>query len=152
MRKLERMRGTVSALIISSFLLASCASSSNKISATYVSPLQYHSYDCDQVGMEMMRVSRRVNQVAGVQDAQATKDSVALGVGLVLFWPALFFMIGKDQKEELGRLKGEYEALESTAIAKKCNVAAEIEAARKMEEDRQKAKQTTQKEMGKAND
>lgn len=42
-------------------------------------------------------------------------------------------MIGKDQKEELSRLKGEYEALELAAIQKDCNVAKEIDAAREME-------------------
>lgn len=39
-----------------------------------------------------------------------------MGVGLVLFWPALFFLAGDDQKEELARLKGEYEALEKASI------------------------------------
>lgn len=80
--------------------------------------------------MEITRVSRRVSEISGVQQSQATKDSVALGVGLILFWPALFFMIGKDKEEELGRLKGEYEALEQTAIQKKCSVAEDIKAAR----------------------
>lgn len=102
--------------------------------------------------MEMMRVSHRVNEVAGVQDSQATKDSVALGVGLVVFWPALFFMIGKDQEEELARLKGEYEALETVAIQKECDVAAEIEAAKKMEEERKAEKEQYQEEKGQTND
>jgi len=85
--------------------------------------------------MEMQRVSRRVNEIAGVQDSHRTKDSVALGVGLIVFWPALFFMIGKDKEEELARLKGEYEALESAAIQKDCTFTEELEAARKMEEE-----------------
>lgn len=146
------MRNTVSTLIISSFVLASCASHSDKIKAKYVSPLQYQSYNCNQIRMEMMRVSHRVNEVAGVQDSQATKDSVALGVGLVVFWPALFFMIGKDQEEELARLKGEYEALETVAIQKECDVAAEIEAAKKMEEERKAEKEQYQEEKGQTND
>ncbi|MEA3643102.1 MAG: hypothetical protein VBE63_24640 [Lamprobacter sp.] len=43
-----------------------------------------------------------------------------MGVGLVLFWPALFFLAGDDQKEELSRLKGEYEALQQAAIRQDC--------------------------------
>jgi hypothetical protein len=102
--------------------------------------------------MEMQRVSMRVHEISGVQDGHRTKDSVALGVGLVLFWPALFFMIGKDKKEELSRLKGEYEALERAAIEKECDVAAEIENTRKLEEER-KAKQEQQNEQkGEANE
>lgn len=134
------MRKTITALMLSSFLLASCASSADNISAQYVSPAQYQSYNCNQIRQEMQTVSRRVNEIAGVQDSQATKDSVALGVGLVLFWPALFFMIGKDKEEELGRLKGEYEALEKVAIQKECNVAAEIEEARRLREEREAKK------------
>ena len=146
------MKKLVLSALISGLFLSSCASSSDKISAQYVSPIQYQSYNCNQIRMEMQRVSRRVNEVAGVQDAQASKDSVALGVGLVIFWPALFFMIGKDKEEELGRLKGEYEALEQAAIEKECNVSAEIEAARVMREEREAEKQKYQKEMGKANE
>jgi hypothetical protein len=86
--------------------------------------------------MEMQRVGRRVNEVAGVQDSEATKDSVAMGVGLVLFWPALFFMIGKDQEQELSRLKGEFEALEQAAIQKNCNVAGELAEARRLQDER----------------
>lgn len=135
--------------MVSQLALVACASKSDNISAAYVSPLQYQGYNCNQIRAEMSRISRRVNEVAGVQDSQASKDSVALGVGLVLFWPALFFMIGKDKEEELSRLKGEYEALEQAAIQKDCNVAKEIEAARAMEakrkaETKQKEKQQTQ--------
>lgn len=135
--------------MISQLGLVACASKSDNISAAYVSPLQYQGYNCNQIRAEMSRISRRVNEVAGVQDSHASKDSVALGVGMVLFWPALFFMIGKDKEEELSRLKGEYEALEQAAIQKDCNVAKEIEAARAMEakrkaETKQKEKQQTQ--------
>ena len=122
--------------VISQVGLAACASKSENISAAYVSPIEYQDYSCRQVRGEMRRLSRRVSEISGVQDAQATKDSVALGVGLIVFWPALFFMIGKDKGEELSRLKGEYEALEQTAIQKDCDVAKEIEAAKELEAKR----------------
>lgn len=131
--------------------MAACASKSDNISAAYVSPLQYQGYNCNQIRSELARVSRRVNEVAGVQDSQASKDSVALGVGMVLFWPALFFMIGKDKEEELARLKGEYEALEQAAIQKDCDVAQEIEKAREMEAERKAAAKQQQKQQGQAN-
>lgn len=137
--------------MISQLSLVACASKSENISGAYVSPLQYQSYNCNQIRSEMSRVSRRVNEVAGVQDRQASKDSVALGVGLVLFWPALFFMIGKDQKEELSRLKGEYEALEQAAIQKNCDVAKEINAAREMEVQRKSAIKQQEKQQGQTN-
>ena len=39
----------------------------------------------------------------------------------MLFWPALFFLGGtKQQEAEYARLKGEHEALQQSAIEKKC--------------------------------
>lgn len=116
---------------LSASILAGCASSPDRISAAYVSPIQYSGYDCDQVRSELMRVSGRVREVAGAQKQQANSDAIAMGVGLVLFWPALFFLAGgNDRKEELSRLKGEYDALEQAAIQKSCPVAAELRAGR----------------------
>jgi hypothetical protein len=69
----------------------------------------------------MVRVNSRVRTVSGQQDSAATADAVSMGVGLVLFWPALFFLAATDdQKHELGRLKGEYEALQRASTRKKC--------------------------------
>ena len=39
-------------------------------------------------------------------------------------------MIGGDHEEELARLKGEYEALESAAIQNECDIAPQLEEAR----------------------
>ncbi|MCA3723492.1 MAG: hypothetical protein IM653_12985 [Phenylobacterium sp.] len=124
------MKPIVTAALCAS-ILAGCASSPDRISAAYVSPIQYSGYDCDQVRSELMRVSGRVREVAGAQKQQANSDAIAMGVGLVLFWPALFFLAGgNDRKEELSRLKGEYDALEQAAIQKSCPVAAELRAGR----------------------
>jgi len=57
-----------------------------------------------------------------------------MGVGLVLFWPALFFLAGSDKKDELARLKGEYDALEQAAIQKDCMIASELREARQQRE------------------
>ena len=123
----------ISAICIFLFMhiITGCSTKAKNVSASYVSPLPYQSYNCNQVGQEMLRVNRRVLEVTGQQDNAAAKDAVALGVGLVLFWPALFFMIGGDKKEELGKLKGEYEALQTAAISKECDVAEEIQIAQK---------------------
>ena len=120
------MKRTVLALGGLSITLASCATSSENISAQYISPMQYNGYNCDQIEGELMRVSSRVREVSGAQDRKAKNDKIATGVGVVLFWPALFFLAGGDKKEELGRLKGEYDALSSAAISKQCGVAKQL--------------------------
>jgi len=103
-------------------ILVGCAQSADEIAATYVSPLAYDSYSCGQIYEESRRVSARAAQVAGVQDSQSKSDKVAMGVGLVVFWPALFFVGGQDQSAELARLKGEMEAIEQAAIRKDCGI------------------------------
>jgi hypothetical protein len=121
-------------------LLSGCADHSDKVRASYVSPMQYQDYSCRQIRAEIMNVSHKVNEIAGIQDKTATNDSVAMGVGLVLFWPALFFIEHGDQHVQLAELKGQYEALEHAAIQKNCDVVKEINASKKMAEER-KAKE-----------
>jgi hypothetical protein len=120
----------ITAAALCAAMLVGCASTSEKISSSYVSPLTYSNYDCDQLRMELMRVSGKVQEVAGAQNKQAKNDKVAMGVGLVLFWPALFFLAGSDKKEELANLKGQYDALGVAAIEKKCPIAEEMKAAK----------------------
>lgn len=104
-------------------LLGGCASSSDDVGSIYVSPLTYQSYTCQQIGQEAERVSRRAAEIAGVQDSKATSDAVMTGVGIVLFWPSLFFIKGDGQTAaELARLKGEFETLEKVSIEKNCGL------------------------------
>ena len=133
------MKKVISGLLLCA--LTGCASKAQNISAAYVSPLLYQSFNCTQVGDEIGRVSRKVMEVSGQQDNTANKDAVAVGVGLVIFWPALFFLAGGEHKDELARLKGEYDALESVAVSKECkSVLAEIENSRKKQQELEEAK------------
>jgi hypothetical protein len=60
--------------------------------------------------------------VAGVQDGKKTSDAWATAGAIVLFWPAAFFIKGDgNTAAELGRLKGEFEALEKASIEKNCS-------------------------------
>lgn len=103
--------------------LAGCASSASDVMPSYVSPLQYQNLTCQQIGAEAERVSQRASQLAGVQDEKSTNDAVATGVGLVLFWPSLFFIKGDGQTAaELARLRGEFDALEKMSIEKNCGL------------------------------
>jgi hypothetical protein len=100
-----------------------CASYSEKVAATSVSPIIYENLTCRQIAEEASRVSRRAAEVAGVQDSQATKDSVVTGVAIVVFWPAAFFVGGdRGNAAELARLKGEADALEQVSIKKSCGI------------------------------
>lgn len=129
-------------LLISAVFVSACASHAHEIPAAYVSPLQYQDYSCKQISAELQRVSSRAEEVAHSVNKNADGDSTAMAVGLILFWPALFFIDGDSpQAQEYARLKGEYEALEKTGVEKSCgldyseNPFAKIEAARKQYEE-----------------
>jgi hypothetical protein len=117
------MRQFVTLVVLAALAVSGCASSSDKVTATYVSPMQYESWTCRQLAEEAQRVSRRASEASGAQDSQANRDTVATAVAVVVFWPAAF-MVGGDRNTaaELGRLKGEMEAIEQTSIRKNCRI------------------------------
>lgn len=110
-----------SGLVLATVLVAGCASSSGEIRATYVSPLQYQHLTCQQIAGEAERVARRASEVSGAQDSRSTSDAWTTAAAIVIFWPAAFLVKGDGQTAaELGRLKGEFEALERISIEKNC--------------------------------
>lgn len=115
-------------IVLAAAALAGCASRASDIGASYVSPLTYQSLTCPQLQEEAARVSSRAALAVGAQNERASRDAVATGVSLVLFWPALFFVRGDGpQAAELARLKGEMDAIEQASIAKNCGIRFERE-------------------------
>ena len=101
-----------------------CASSPNKIAAQYVSPMAYQGYDCEQIALEQNRIERCTGELYQSLKKEANADKWQMGVGLILFWPALFMLEGGDGPEasEYARLRGEYNALSEVSIMKKCQI------------------------------
>ena len=114
------MKHTFITLSCGALLLAGCADKSANIQAAYVSPIVYQNYDCDDLVQEYQRVIEKSHQINKQQDDIASNDSAAMGVGLILFWPALFFIDNDDHREEVARLKGLVDTIEKVAIEKKC--------------------------------
>lgn len=113
----------LASLAVLAAAIGGCAKDASDVGATYVSPISYESYSCERLAEEAQRVSAAAAQAAGVQDQRATNDKVAMGVGLIVFWPALIFVKGNDETTaELSRLKGEMDALEQESIAKHCRI------------------------------
>lgn len=110
----------VTALLV----LAACATQPEEIATAYVSPLHYKNFDCEQLEMEAERVSRRALELHASLKDTADTDEVQMGVGLILFWPTLFFLEGGDGAEamEYARIKGERDAIEKRSIEQKCAI------------------------------
>ncbi len=84
---------TAASFLVLSVLVSGCATSSDKISAAYVSPMQYQSYDCDQIAAEGSRLNQRVVTLQGQVDKAASNDKALTGVGVILFFPVLFALV-----------------------------------------------------------
>lgn len=100
---------------------AACASGPSSIDARYVSPNTYQAWTCPQLFDEKARISSELDRTSGLQKENATTDAVIVGAGIIL---APILLIGlaatKDRKDEIGRLKGEYEAVDTNIKAKQC--------------------------------
>jgi hypothetical protein len=114
---MKQVLGATTAALI----LAGCASKSQDISATYVSPVAYQNFTCAQLQQEAEGVSQRAAQAAGQQDKARKNDQVKTAVGVVLFWPVLLFNEGDGRTAaELANLKGQMNAIQSASTKKKC--------------------------------
>jgi len=112
------------AIVGASLMVSACATSPSKISAAYVSPMKYQNHDCQQIGIEQASIEQRTNVLYHSLKKRNTSDKWMMGVGLVVAWPALLFLKGNNgaQNSEYAQLKGDYEALRTSSVAKKCEL------------------------------
>ena len=67
------MKQTSVAVLLAVSAVAGCASKSENVVATYVSPSTYSSYNCKQIIAERNMVVNKVNELSGVQDKKGDK-------------------------------------------------------------------------------
>jgi hypothetical protein len=116
------MKQAITASVFLIAILSGCATRSSDIRPTYVSPVAYQSYDCDQLNAEAQRIQVRVSQLGGRLDEAATHDK-ELAASAIILWPTLFALGGtKQQEADYALLRGQYDAVQQESIAKKCNM------------------------------
>jgi hypothetical protein len=102
-----------------------CAASPESIEARYVSPNTYQTWSCEQLVEERARLTKEVERVSGLQRENANADAAMMAVGIIVLWPVLFGLAAtKDRKNELGRLKGEYDAVDLSIRTRQCTAPA----------------------------
>lgn len=104
-------------------MLAACATAPKDIAPAYVSTTLYENLSCPQLRAEAEGVSSRAAAAFGQQDKNRGQDAAMTTVGVVLFWPALFFMKGDGAAAaEVARMKGEMQAIETVNRVKNCGI------------------------------
>lgn len=101
--------------------LAGCATRAVDVPPAPASPAEFTAWDCTRIDDERDRVQQRASDVAWTVDERVGNNILALGLGVTVFWPALFAMQPDGlEAAELARLKGRYEALGVAAQGKAC--------------------------------
>ena len=97
-------------------LCAGCAAAPEDIGPSYASPMTYRDWTCDQLTDEGHRLAAAVRNASQRQDQARANDAL----GVVLIGLPLGSMSGQNIAPEIGRLKGEHEALYRVAVGKGC--------------------------------
>ena len=102
-------------------LLASCATRSADVLPLAGSATEFATWDCARIEDERDLVQQRAAEMAWTVDERVANNIGALGVGLVVFWPAML-ALRPDGPEaaDLARLKGRYDALGIAARNQAC--------------------------------
>lgn len=102
-------------------VLAGCATRAVDVAPAPANPADFATWGCARIDDEQDAVQQRAADVAYAVDERAGNNILALGVGVTVFWPALFAMRPAGlEAADLARLKGRFEALQTAARQKGC--------------------------------
>ncbi len=122
---MKQTRLATALLTLSCLALGACASTANDVTAKPVPMSAYDAYQCQELAAEYHRVSAEADKLASSIDQGAMAERIKMGVGVVLFWPALLLLDGETENHSsLASLKGERRTLANSMKARNCNRAA----------------------------
>ncbi|MBK1688041.1 hypothetical protein CKO37_11045 [Rubrivivax gelatinosus] len=101
--------------------VAGCATRSVDVRPQQADPAEFALWDCERLADETDAVQQRAADLAYTVDDIAGRNIVALGVGVSIFWPALFALRPNGvEARELAEFKGRYEALKTASLDRGC--------------------------------
>ena len=104
----------ISAVALIVISLAACATNPDKVASTYIAPSEYADFTCTELRVEQLRNDREARALYGDMKSKSRVNATAGVVGALVFWPALFFMKGKDANADAtySELQGRKTAIE----------------------------------------
>lgn len=117
----DEMRTIATALIVIS--LAACATNPDKVASAYVSSSEYADYTCAGLDRAYAQNEREAAELYRSMKSKSRTNATAGVVGALLFWPALFFMKGKDAEADAtySELQGRKTAIEKAMDGMNCS-------------------------------
>jgi len=113
------MKIQIAALLVAASV-ASCAKAPEAIGPSYVSVLNYQAWSCEQLASESVRLSDAV-AISSMKQRQARANDT---MGVLLIGVPISTFSGDNQAVDLGRLKGEYEAVRQAGLQRNCTMPA----------------------------
>ena len=97
------------------------------VEPTYVSPDKYSKYSCSQINDEIEKINQLALPLAQqLKNADINERSMVSIGPIFALGAAMSSAASEDEKEELSKLNGEYNALKTVAKQKKCNFASKL--------------------------
>ena len=100
--------------------LFSCAKHPSNIQGIYHEPQQYSHNTCEELVTMITKIEEDLKPLVEKQNEQAHKDSVSVGMGVLIFPPIMFLAIGDSKEDEIAELQGQRTAMEDVLIMKEC--------------------------------
>ena len=110
-------------LIFVIFLMVGCSSAPkvSEVKQVYVPASNYENFTCEKLIAEAEAVRRSVPGLEEAVEKHRSQQSTVEVVTWILFWPAAFALDkGEKNSTELGKAKGELEAIGIAMKSKKC--------------------------------
>jgi hypothetical protein len=101
--------------------LAACEMASGDLRVQFVSPETYRELSCNQIGTEGNRIAARVAEISGGERGSPSSGLSLLTQPIAVTWPGPLSELSEDAVREIGKLKGEFQALERASTFKRCS-------------------------------
>ena len=111
--------------------VAGCATRAVDVRPVPANAADFMAWDCSRIDDEQDAVQQRAADVAYAVDERAGNNILALGVGVMVFWPAILAMRPAGlEAQDLAQLKGRFEALQTASRLKGCPAMSDLSTAR----------------------
>lgn len=102
-------------------MLGGCGTPAVDAQPEATSPADFAAWSCGRIDDELDVVQQRATDIAYAVDERAGSNTMALGVGVSVYWPALLAMRPAGlEAADLARLNDRYEALRTASLARGC--------------------------------
>jgi len=117
-----RYRALLLAALSGGLMASGCATRSEDVAATYVSPPHYDQLNCRQLADTAARISESAFNLRGERDdSKHVWEIIPPSHAPVVFWPTAFVTNDPALMAEYTTLKGEFDAILQMSVSKGCS-------------------------------